>query len=58
MAPYARRMPALLAQQRDLTPLGRVASEEDVAEAVYAAATQLRFTTGAIIPVDGGRPLT
>ncbi len=55
---YARRMPALLAQQRDLTPLGRVASEEDVAEAVYAAATQLRFTTGAIIPVDGGRPLT
>ncbi len=55
---YARRMPELLKQQGTLTPLGRVASEEDVAEAVYAAATQLRFTTGAIIPVDGGRPLT
>ena len=55
---YARRMPELLKQQGDLTPLGRVASAEDVAAAVYAAATQLRFTTGAIIPVDGGRPLT
>ena len=55
---YARRMPELLQQQGDLTPLGRVASEEDVAEAVYVAAAQLRFTTGAILPVDGGRPLT
>ena len=55
---YARRMPELLQQQGDLTPLGRVASEEDVAEAVFAAAAQLRFTTGAILAVDGGRPLT
>ena len=55
---YARRMPALLQQQGSLTPLGRVATEEDVAEAVYAVAAQLRFTTGAILPVDGGRPLT
>ena len=55
---YARRMPDLLQQQGALTPLGRVATEEDVAEAVYVAAAQLRFTTGAILPVDGGRPLT
>ncbi len=54
---YARRMPDLLRQQGELTPLGRVATAADVAEAVYATAVQLRFTTGAIIPVDGGRPL-
>lgn len=56
---YAQRMPQeIIQQQRDLTPLGRIAEAEDVANAVYAIATQLRFTTGAIIPVDGGRPLT
>ncbi|MEQ8675277.1 MAG: SDR family oxidoreductase [Aggregatilineales bacterium] len=56
---YAQRMPAeILQQQSDLTPLGRIAEAEDVADAVYAVATQLTFTTGAIIPVDGGRPLT
>ena len=30
---------------------------EDVADAVYALATTLKFTTGSIIPVDGGRLL-
>jgi len=56
---YAQRMPPdLIQEQRDLTPLGRIAEAEDVADAVYAVATQLTFTTGAIIPVDGGRPLT
>ncbi len=55
---YAQRMPsALIQEQRDKTPLGRIASAEDVAAAVLALATQLRFTTGAVIPVDGGRPL-
>ncbi|MCS6835294.1 MAG: SDR family oxidoreductase [Anaerolineae bacterium] len=55
---YAQRMPPqLIQQQRDLTPLGRIASAEDVAEAVYAAAVHLRFSTGTIIAVDGGRPL-
>ncbi|PJF41547.1 MAG: SDR family oxidoreductase [Chloroflexi bacterium] len=55
---YAQRMPPeILQQQRDFTPLRRIAEAEDVAAAVYAVATQLRFTTGAIIPVDGGRPL-
>jgi 3-oxoacyl-[acyl-carrier protein] reductase len=55
---YAQQMPPeVIQQQRDLTPLGRIASSEDVAEAVYAVATHLTFTTGAVIPVDGGRPL-
>lgn len=56
---YAQRMPPeYVQQQRDLTPLRRIAEAEDVAEAIYAVAVHLPFTTGAIIPVDGGRPLT
>jgi 3-oxoacyl-[acyl-carrier protein] reductase len=39
------------------TPLRRLAQPEEVAAAVVAAATHLTFTTGAVIPVDGGRPL-
>ncbi len=55
---YARRMPrALMAEQEAKTPLARIAEAEDVADAVYAAVAHLRFSTGDIIPVDGGRPL-
>jgi 3-oxoacyl-[acyl-carrier protein] reductase len=55
---YAARMDeAYIQQQIDKTPLGRIAQPEDVAEAVLAVATQLTFSTGCIIPVDGGRPL-
>ncbi len=55
---YAQTMPrALVAEQEAKTPLGRIAEAEDVAEAVYAAVTHLRFSTGDILPVDGGRPL-
>ena len=55
---YAQRMPrALIAEQEEKTPLGRIAEAEDVADAVYAAVAHLRFSTGDIIPVDGGRPL-
>lgn len=55
---YAARFPAsYLQEQIDKTPLGRIAQPEDVADAVYAVATQLTFSTGCIIPVDGGRPL-
>ena len=55
---YAQRMPrSLIAEQEVKTPLGRIAEAEDVAEAVYAAIVHLRFSTGDIIPVDGGRPL-
>jgi len=39
------------------TPLGRIGSPEDVAAAVEALATTLRFVTGTRIVVDGGRHL-
>ena len=45
-------------EQTRRTPLGRLAAPSDVAEAVLAAATTLRYSTGCIIPVDGGRPLS
>jgi 3-oxoacyl-[acyl-carrier protein] reductase len=44
-------------QQVDKTPLKRLAETSEVANAVIAAATVLTFSTGCIIPVDGGRPL-
>jgi 3-oxoacyl-[acyl-carrier protein] reductase len=39
------------------TPLKRLASPEDVAQAVLACATTLVFSTGSVIQVDGGRHL-
>jgi 3-oxoacyl-[acyl-carrier protein] reductase len=45
-------------EQVNKTPLRALAKPEHVADAVLAAATSLRFTTGAVLPVDGGRPLT
>ena len=58
VGPYADRMPAdLLETQRDATPLGRLATAADVAAAVSAAIYDLPFTTGAVLSVDGGRPL-
>ncbi|MER9938805.1 SDR family oxidoreductase [Mesorhizobium sp. M0088] len=44
-------------EQANRTPLGRLGTPDDVAEAVLAVATHLRFATGVVIPVDGGRPL-
>ncbi len=56
---YAKRFdPAYLQQQVDLTPAGRLATPEDVAETVWAIATTLTLMTGNIVPVDGGRPLS
>jgi len=55
---YARAAPAsYLAEQVEKTPLGRIAGPDDVAETLLALATGFPFTTGAVIPVDGGRPL-
>ena len=55
---YAKTVdPAYLQAQVDATPLNRLATPADVANAVYALATTLTFSTGCIIPVDGGRPL-
>jgi 3-oxoacyl-[acyl-carrier protein] reductase len=49
--------PAFLKNQMDNTPLERFAIGDDVANAVFAVATQLTFSTGNIITVDGGRLL-
>jgi 3-oxoacyl-[acyl-carrier protein] reductase len=55
---YAKKIdPAYLKMQQDLTPLGRLATPEDVANTILALATYLTFTTGNMVPVDGGRPL-
>lgn len=43
--------------QAGRTALGRLAKPEEVAAAVLSAAETLSFTTGAILPVDGGRKL-
>src|ERR1700687_1082657 len=45
-------------EQLDRTPLKRLASPNEVASAVVAAVKNLTFTTGAIIAIDGGRPLS
>ena len=44
-------------EQASRTPLGRLASPEDVSRAVLAVATMLSYSTGSIISVDGGRLL-
>ncbi|RVT73907.1 SDR family oxidoreductase [Flavobacterium sufflavum] len=49
--------PSFLKNQKDNTPLGRFALGEDVANAVLSTATMLKFSTGTIITVDGGRLL-
>ena len=49
--------PSVRQRYLDRSPLGRLPTPEDVALAVLAAVTHLPSTTGAIIPVDGGRPL-
>ncbi len=55
---YADRMPVgMLDEQTDATPMARLATPEDVAAAVSAVVHDLPFTTGAVVPVDGGRPL-
>ena len=50
--------PAWTEQQRQLNPLKRLTTADDVAQAVLACATLLKYSTGCVIPVDGGRPLT
>ena len=55
---YMRRLdPAWSEAQRANTPLERLTTPDEVAAAVYTAAAHLTFSTGCIIPVDGGRAL-
>jgi 3-oxoacyl-[acyl-carrier protein] reductase len=44
-------------EQACRTPLGRLAQPDEIARAVLATVRDLRFTTGCVLPVDGGRPL-
>lgn len=48
---------AFAEQMARTTPLGRIGSVEDIAAAVEALATTLRFVTGTRLVVDGGRHL-
>lgn len=50
--------PAWRDQQAARTPLGRLVAPEEVAVAVVAAVRDLTFTTGCVLSVDGGRPLS
>ena len=45
-------------EQEVRTPLGRLAAPAEVGAAVVSAVRDLTFTTGSVIAVDGGRPLT
>jgi 3-oxoacyl-[acyl-carrier protein] reductase len=55
---YAGRLDTAWSEaQRANTPLDRLVTPEEVAETIYAAAAHLTFSTGCIIPADGGRPL-
>jgi 3-oxoacyl-[acyl-carrier protein] reductase len=49
--------PSFLESQKNNTPLGRFATGEDVAKAVFALTDSLSFTNGGIVTVDGGRLL-
>ncbi len=50
--------PVWLKEQVGRTPLKRLAAPEEVASAIIAVVKHLTFTTGGIIPIDGGRPLS
>jgi 3-oxoacyl-[acyl-carrier protein] reductase len=50
--------PAWRQEQIDKTPIGRLVAPEEVAGAALALATHITASTGDIIAVDGGRPLT
>jgi 3-oxoacyl-[acyl-carrier protein] reductase len=49
--------PAWRDEQAGRTPLGRLAQPREIALAVVAAVRDLRFSTGCVLAVDGGRPL-
>jgi 3-oxoacyl-[acyl-carrier protein] reductase len=56
---YARKLdPAWCREQAERAPLKRLVQPEDVADTVLALATTLKFSTGSVIVVDGGRLLT
>ncbi|MFJ6985842.1 MULTISPECIES: SDR family oxidoreductase [unclassified Streptomyces] len=57
-APPSRSVSPPLSVAPSLPPLGRLGSAEEVARAALFLATEATFTTGARLPVDGGRETT
>lgn len=58
MGEYAKTFsPEYIQEQKDKTPLARIAEASDVARAVIGISETFVFSTGCIFPVDGGRPL-
>ncbi len=54
---YAKRADAAyLQEQINKTPMHRLATADDVADTVLAIHKLMPFTTGCVVPVDGGRP--
>ncbi|MFN4763749.1 SDR family NAD(P)-dependent oxidoreductase [Gillisia sp. Q332] len=45
-------------EQKDKTPLARIAEAEDIAKALISIIETFTFSTGCVFPVDGGRPLS
>ncbi len=59
MGEYAKKSPAsYIQEQKDKTPLARIAAASDVGKALIGIIEHFTFSTGCIFPVDGGRPLT
>jgi len=58
MGEYAKTLPEeYIQEQKNKTPLARIAEAEDVARAVVSISQNFTFSTGCIFPIDGGRPL-
>ena len=58
MGEYAKNFPAeYIQEQKDKTPLARIADASDVGKALIGIIENFTFSTGCIFPVDGGRPL-
>lgn len=58
MGEYAKKSPAsYIQEQKDKTPLARIAEVNDVGQALIGIIENFTFSTGCIFPVDGGRPL-
>ncbi len=58
MGEYAKTFSAeYIQEQKNKTPLARIAEAEDVARALISIVENFTFSTGCVFPVDGGRPL-
>ena len=59
MGEYARSFSEdYIQEQKDKTPLARIAEAEDVAKALISIVENFNFSTGCVFPIDGGRPLS